>query len=146
MHFLTRDRINYAKVYRDQNIWVSSKRGLTRLQKQSLNFYNRDIPKGDSSSVFSGIHASTIYSTETKDYVIINHYKKNDEHEILVASIEDDLGSLMFTPVIQAMHGRAVSSFWPGKENLWMSVWNEGVKSINVNRSTGMLMHESTRR
>ncbi len=137
-------QVNYAKVDRDQNIWVSSKRGLTRLQKQSLNFYNRDVPKGDSSSVFSGIHASTIYSTGTKDYVIINHYKKNDKHEILIAPIADDLDSLLFTPVIQSMHGRAVSSFWQGKEKLWMSVWNEGVKSINVNRSTGMLMREST--
>lgn len=131
---------NSVFVDRDRNVWVATAKGITRLRNSDLIFFNHDIPKGDSSVLFSGIHSSLIFTTHDKDYLLINHYKRNDIHEILASPIVPKrLDSLNFASVLPPLTGRAVNNFLRGKHSLWIAMWGTGVIRIPLDPATGTI-------
>ena len=129
---LRSDKTGDVLVDRDQNIWVTTFRGISRLRRQDVIFYNTELPGVGRSGV------STVFKSGDSDYVVIN--KSDGEHRVMIAPIiPGRLDSLNFRQAIPTFRGAQVNGFWKGKQNFWITVWGVGVVSVPVNQKTGMI-------
>lgn len=130
---LISDRTIDVKIDRDQNIWVATFLGISKLQRQDIVFYNTER-KGTGRSGLSAV-----YQSGEKDYIVIS--QNDGEHHMMIAQVlPDKLDSLSFQPAIPAFGGAQVNGFWKGRRNFWITVWGVGVLSVPVDPETGMIL------
>ena len=130
-HSIRTNRVNNVRIDRDQNIWITSSSGLSKLQRRSVNFHNATITNGK-------IDLSMLYTVGKSDFLMID--RNDGEHHVMIAPIDkEQLDSFQFKQVIPTFQGSQANAFWRGKRNFWISVWGQGVLSVPIDSLSGMI-------
>lgn len=117
---LKSNRMNSILVDRDQNVWLATPQGISRLPKQGLRFYNFNLPVAE----------STVFHTGKQDFVIISKIERDAGHEIMISPIiPDHPDSLNFKP-LTAFKATAIHGMWQGKRNFWISAYGQGIARL----------------
>jgi signal transduction histidine kinase/DNA-binding response OmpR family regulator/ligand-binding sensor domain-containing protein len=120
-------------VDRDQNIWVGSNQGMSKLRKQNLKFYNVELKD-------SRLDASAVFHTKGGEYILIGKKKDNQEIEITAAKFNPrKFDSLQFRLIVPPIKGLQVHDFCQGKNNYWISLFGTGILQIPIDPLTGWL-------
>ncbi|MEX2235116.1 MAG: two-component regulator propeller domain-containing protein, partial [Cyclobacteriaceae bacterium] len=127
------NKINSIHVDKDQNIWIGSDLGVSRLQRQRLRFYNFTIA--------GGMGESTVYHQDKNDFAVITR-TNNDSQEILIAPlIPGRFDYLRFKKITQFKRN-LVCGLWQGKRNFWVSVHHQGIRGFPIDTISGMILPE----
>jgi ligand-binding sensor domain-containing protein len=115
----------------NQNIWVGTDQGLSKLRKQNLKFYNVAL-KG------SRLDASAVYQAKDGEYIWIGQKKDNLDIEIRAARFNPQkFDSLQFKMITAPIKGVQLHDFWQGKNNFWVSVFGKGILQFPIDPQTG---------
>lgn len=132
--FLAANAIESLIVDRDGNVWVGTENsGVSKLNKQSLQFYNFSFP---------GINSATFYDSNDKSYALVFQSKSvpfyvNPDSKLFVAPIHiEGFGSTQFQDFKLNIFG-FVNGFYKGKKDFWVS--STGVYGLPINPKTGMI-------
>jgi signal transduction histidine kinase/DNA-binding response OmpR family regulator/ligand-binding sensor domain-containing protein len=140
MNSLISNSVNQVKVDRDQNIWITTDRGVSLLQRQKLRFNNFTIPGMGESSIYHQNEKDFLIITKTRNINVNNAPAQQKAHDILIAHIAPArLDSLHFEKITD-VEGIVVSGLWQGRRSFWVNVYGKGVARLPIDPMSGMII------
>jgi len=136
---LRSNRLTGFTIDRDQNLWVATQdRGISKLAKQSLRFYNYDF-KAD-------VTGNTLYKANARNLLIVSQSKLSQEgdNDIMLSTVNtSNVGKLEFKKVHMnyPLKGR-VTQLASGTKRLWIGtggLYGEGVVGLPINHTSGLI-------
>ena len=129
---LKSNHLSDVLVDRDQNLWIATDQGLSRLAQPKINFHNTNIAGGL-------LHTTTLYKVNEKDYVVVDKTKGDGKHELAMAPIiPQNLDSLQFQSVTTFI-GSSVENFYRGRHFLWITMIETGILGVPINPISGAI-------
>ena len=129
---LKSDFVAYLKVDREENIWIASDKGVSRLQNHGLRFHNFTMP--------GRVEESTVYHANERDFVIANQVNHNVQDIWVAPIIHDRLDKLQFEKVTTIDNSPFLQGIWKGKRNVWISLYGRGIAHLPVDPKSGRIM------
>ena len=133
-HSLKTDGVNTVAVDRDQNIWIGTSKGISKLQRQpieSVNLGGRDGVGG-------------IYKTKDKEFVICHNLTEGlpfNSFEILVGEIlPGPPAPIQFRKLpIPPIKTVVITHVLQGKHNFWVRTFPNGILAFPIDSKSGMI-------
>lgn len=133
-HSLPDNSINSVKIDRDQNVWVSTKKGVSKLRKTAMKIVNLD----------DGFLPAGIYKTKDKEFIIASKLTVEppfNYHDVIMAEIvPGQVAPLPFkkTP-ISRIRTIYFNQFVQGKNKLWLSTTSNGMFGYSIDTHSGLI-------
>jgi len=131
---LSSDHINDVMIDADQNVWISTDRGVNFLRRKDLRFYNSKLEG-------ARIWANTISLSKDNEHLIISAqlYNKRGSQLFEAPISVDGPGTFSFRPLFRPTDGLTLRMF-KGKRHFWITSLMTGIIGYPIDSVSGTIM------
>jgi len=134
-HSLTTNKINDVCVDRDQNVWVATANGVSKLYQKTIETFEMKTT----------IQQGVLLKSKNREFIIGARFMETavNSFELIQTELSSmKRGSMQFQKLAGVIDAVALNSFLQGKRRFWISTYPTGVYYYRLDPETGMIMQE----